>query len=109
MTKLLYASIIESVIIMPVFSANVFTESDFKKIEGKEILDPVSQDILAKIELSKKQFLQAKEIEKINNAKQQFIDKQRAMAQDSLNQELQRMEKSYEEFTPKNAFAKMFN
>ena len=107
MTKLLYASIIASVIVMSVFSTNAFAESDFKKIEGKEILsNPISQDILAKIELSKKQFLQAKEIEKTSNAKKQFIDKQRAIAQDSLNQELQRMEKSYEEFTPRNAFAK---
>ena len=107
MTKLLYASIIASVIIMSVFSTNAFAESDFKKIEGKEILNnPISQDILAKIELSKKQFLQAKEIEKTSNAKKQFIDKQRAIAQDSLNQELQRMEKSHEEFTPRNAFAK---
>ncbi len=107
MTKLLYASIIASVIVMSVFSPSAFAQSDFKKIEGNEILNnPISQDILAKIELSKKQFLQAKDVENKRNAQQKFIDEQRAIVQDSLNQELQRMEKTYEEFTPRNAFAK---
>lgn len=106
MTKLLYASIIASVIVMSVFSANAFAQSDFKKIEGDDLNNPVSQDILAKIEFAKKQFLQAKEIENKRNAQQKLIDEQRAISQESLKQELQRMEKTYEEFTPRNAFAK---
>ncbi|MGY5142964.1 MAG: hypothetical protein ACW9XH_00590 [Candidatus Nitrosopumilus sp. bin_32a] len=106
MTKLLYASIIASVIIMSVFSTNAFAQSDFKKIEGDELNNSVSQDILAKIELSKQQFLQAKETQNKRNAQQKFIDEQRTIAQDSLKEELKRMEKTYEEFTPRNAFAK---
>ncbi|MFB5608552.1 MAG: hypothetical protein ACE5RG_10690 [Candidatus Nitrosomaritimum yanchengensis] len=107
MTKLLYATIITSIIIMSVFSTNAFAQSDFKKIHGDEIQNnPVAQDILAKIELSKKQFLHAKEIENKRDAQQKFIDEQRTIAQKSLQQELQRMEKTYEEFTPRNAFAK---
>ncbi|MDH5666221.1 MAG: hypothetical protein OEY10_07990 [Nitrosopumilus sp.] len=106
MTRLLYASIIASVIIMSVFSTNAFAQSDFKKIEGNELNNSISQDILAKIELSKKQFLQAKEIENKRNAQQEFINEQREIAQKSLKQELQRMEKTYEGFSPKNAFAK---
>ncbi|MHA7647927.1 hypothetical protein [Nitrosopumilus sp. S4] len=107
MTKLLYASIIASIILMSVFSADAFAQSNFKKIEGKEIQNnPVSQDILAKIELSKKQFLQAKEIEQKRDAQQKFIEEQRILVQKSLKQDLQRMEKNYEEFTPRNAFSK---
>ncbi|MDH5698176.1 MAG: hypothetical protein OEY54_06585, partial [Nitrosopumilus sp.] len=106
MTRLLYASIIASVIIMSVFSTNAFAQSDFKKIEGNELNNSISQDILAKIELSKKQFLQAKEIENKRNAQQELIKEQREIAQKSLKQELQRMEKTYEGFSPKNAFAK---
>lgn len=107
MTKLLYASIIASVIALSIFSTNAFAQSDFKKIDSDEIQNnPVLQDILAKIEQSKKQFLQAKEIENKRNVQQKFIDQQRAIAQESLQQELQRMEKNYEEFTPRNAFAK---
>lgn len=106
MTKLLYPSIIASVIIMSVFSANAFAQSDFKKIEGDDLNNPISQDILAKIEFAKKQFLQAKETENKRNAQQKLIDEQRALSQESLKQELQRMDKTYEEFTPRNAFAK---
>lgn len=107
MTKLLYASIIASVIVMSVFSTNAFAQSDFKKIDSDEIQNnPALKDILAKIEQSKKQFLQAKEIENKRNAQQKFIDQQRTIAQESLQQELQRMEKNHEEFTPRNAFAK---
>lgn len=107
MTKLLYATIIASIIVMSVFSTDAFAQSDFKKINGDKIQNNhVAQDILAKIELSKKQFLQAKEIENKRDAQQKFIDEQRTIAQKSLQQELQRMEKTYEEFTPRNAFAK---
>ncbi|WP_255465410.1 hypothetical protein [Nitrosopumilus sp. b3] len=106
MTKLLYASIIASVIVMSVFSTNAFAQSDFKKIEGDELLNPISQDILAKIEFSKKQFQQAKETENKRTAQQKLIDEQRKISQESLKQEIKRMEKSYEEFTPRNAFAK---
>ncbi|MCV0409249.1 MAG: hypothetical protein K5783_00185 [Nitrosopumilus sp.] len=91
---------------MSVFSADAFAQSDFKKIEGNDLNNPVSQDILAKIEFAKKQFLQAKETENKRNTQQKLIDEQRAISQESLKQELQRMEKTYEEFTPRNAFAK---
>ena len=92
---------------MSVFSTNAFAQSDFKQINGNEIQNnPVAQDILAKIELSKKQFLQSKELENKRNEQQKFIDQQRLTAQESLQQKLQQMEKTYEEFTPRNAFAK---
>ncbi|MDF2421391.1 MAG: hypothetical protein OPY06_00065, partial [Nitrosopumilus sp.] len=106
MTKLLHASIIASVMVLSVFGTNAFAQSDFKKIQGDELNNPISQEILAKIELSKKQFLQAKDAEDRRNAQQKLIDEQRAISQDSLKQELKRMEKTYEEFTPRNAFAK---
>ncbi|MDF2424005.1 MAG: hypothetical protein OPY03_01755 [Nitrosopumilus sp.] len=106
MTKLLHASIIASVMVLSVFGTNAFAQSDFKKIQGDELNNPISQEILAKIELSKKQFLQAKDAEDRRNAQQKLIDEQRAISQDSLKQELKRMEKTYEEFTPRNSFAK---
>ncbi|QUC65708.1 hypothetical protein NsoK4_06130 [Nitrosopumilus sp. K4] len=92
---------------MSVFSTNAFAQPDFKQINGDEIQNnPVAQDILAKIELSKKQFLQEKEIENKRKVQQKLIDQQRITAQESLRQEIQIMEKTYEEFTPRNAFAK---
>jgi hypothetical protein len=107
MTKFLYTATIASIIVMSVCNANAFAQSDFKKIDGDEIQNnPIAQDILAKIELSKTQFLQAKEIENKRDEQQKFIDQQRVIAQESLQQEIQRMEKTYEGFTPRNAFAK---
>lgn len=107
MTKLLLASIIAAVITLSVFAPNAFAQSDFKKIEGDDIKNnPVFQDILEKIEFSKKQYQKSQEIKNSRDAQQIFIDKQRITAQESLNRELERMEKKYEEFTPRNAFAK---
>ena len=107
MTKLLSASIVAAVIALSAFAPNAFAQSDFKKIEGDDIKNnPVFQDILEKIEFSKKQYKKSQEIKNSRDAQQIFIDKQRIVAQESLNQELERMEKKYEEFTPRNAFAK---
>jgi hypothetical protein len=91
---------------MTVATSNAFAQTDFIKIEGGEIKNnPISQEILNKIEISKKQFEQIKEIEIKKNQQQKFIDEQRILANQSLRQELDRMEKKYEEFTPRNAFA----
>jgi len=107
MTKLLFASIITAAIMLSAFTPNALAQSDFNKIEGNDIQDnPVFQDILDKIEFSKKQYLKSQEKKSIQDEHQKFINEQRITAQESLNQELQRMEKNYEEFTPRNAFAK---
>ncbi|WP_246275348.1 hypothetical protein [Nitrosopumilus oxyclinae] len=106
MTKLLYASILTAVFAMSVLTPNAFAQSDFNRIDGDEIKNSsISQDILAKIEFSKQQFLKAKEVEKTRNAHQKFIDEQRIIAEKSLEEEIQRMNQSYKAFTPKNAFA----
>ena len=106
MTKIPYALILTAVIAISVLTPNAFAQSDFKRIDGDEIKNnPISQDILAKIELSKQQFLKAKEVENTRNAHQKFIDEQRIIAEKSLEEEIQRMNQSYKAFTPKNAFA----
>ena len=106
MTKLLYALTLTAIITISVFAPNVFAQSDFKRIDGDEIKNnQISQDILAKIELSKQQFLKAKEVENTRNAHQKFIDEQRIIAEKSLEEEIQRMNQSYKAYTPKNAFA----
>ncbi|QLH08022.1 hypothetical protein C5F50_10075 [Nitrosopumilus ureiphilus] len=92
---------------MSAFTPNVFAQSDFKKIEGNDIQNnPIFQDILEKIEFSKKQYLKSQETKNTLDAQQKLIDEQRTAAQESLKKELQRMEKNYEDFTPRNAFTK---
>ena len=107
MTNLLYASILTAAIAMSLLTPSAFAQTDFKRIDGDEIKNsPISQDILEKIEFTKKkQFLKLKEVEKTRNTHQKFIDEQRILAEKSLEEEIQRMNQSYKAFTPKNAFA----
>ena len=107
MTRILYVSIIATAFLVSYFAPSVFAQTSFQKIEGNEInTNPVSQDILAKIELSKKEFLNTQEIKKTRDAQQKYIEEQRLLAKQSLESQLQRMEKDYEEFTPRSAFTK---
>jgi hypothetical protein len=92
---------------MSVLTTNAFAETEFKKIEGDDLKkNPVSLDILKKIEIARKQFEQTTEIEQKRTEQQKLVDEQRTLAKTSLNEELKRMDKKYEEFTPKNAYAK---
>ena len=107
MTRILYVSIIATAFLVSYFAPSVFAQTSFQKIEGNEInANPISQDILAKIELSKKEFLNTQETKKTRDAQQKYIEEQRLLAKQSLESQLQRMEKDYEEFTPRNAFTK---
>jgi len=94
-------------LLMSIFITNAFAETDFNKIQGEDLKNnPVSLDILKKIEITRKQFEQTKENEQKRTEQQKLIDEQRTLAQTSLNNELKRMEKKYEEFTPTNAYAR---
>lgn len=107
MTKILYVTLAASILFISIGMTNAHAQTDFKKIEGDELKNnPVSQDILKKIEIAKKQFEQIQDQKKKRDLHQKFIDEQRSIAKQSLKQEIQRMEKKYENFTPQNAFAK---
>lgn len=106
MTKFLYVSMTTVFLLMSVLTTNAFAETNFKKVEGDDLKNPVSVDILKKIEIARKQFEQTKENEQKRNEQQKLIDEQRTLAKASLNDELKRMEKKYEEFTPTNAYAR---
>ena len=106
MTKLLYATITAAIILMSVTTTEAFAQTDFNEISGKDNIknNPISQDILNKIEKAKKEFEQRKQLEDQRKEHQKLIDEQRRLAKQSLNQELQRMDRAYEEFTPRNVF-----
>jgi len=94
-------------LLMSILTTNAFAETNFNKIQGEDLKNnPVSLDILKKIEIARKQFEQTKENEQKRTEQQKLIDEQRTLAQTSLNNELKRMEKKYEEFTPINAYAR---
>ena len=88
-------------------SVSAQTDYQFTSITGDEIkTSSVAQQTLERIELSKKLLadLQAgKNLEQTE--KQKFIEEQRKISQQKLQIQLDRMNKDYEPFTPRNAYA----
>jgi len=105
MTKLLHISLATVFLLTSLLTSNAFAETDFKKIQGDDLKNnPISLDILKKIEIARKQFEQTQENDQKIIEQQKLIDKQRTLAKTSLNEELKRMEAKYEAYTPKNAY-----
>ncbi len=80
---------------------------EFTTITGDEInASSVAQQMLERIELSKKilaDLIEGKNPEKTEE--QKFIDEQRKISKQKLQDQIDRMNKDYEPFTPRNAFA----
>jgi len=96
-----------------VYSQSAFAQetsnnfNDFTKFEGDEIqTNPAAQKILDRIEESKRILSDMMEEKSIKTEHQKFIDEQRKIVQQSLQAELERMNKKYEENSPRNAFAR---
>lgn len=107
MTKFLHISLATVFLLMSLLTTNAFAETDFKKIQGDDLKNnPVSLDILKKIEIARKQFEQTQENDQKRTEQKKLVDKQRTLAKTSLNEELKRMEAKYEVYTPKNAYVR---
>ena len=82
------------------------SQFEFTSITGDEIkTSSVAQQMLERIELSKKilaDLMEGKNLEKTEE--QKLIDEQRKISQQKLQVQLDRMNKNYEPFTPTNAF-----
>jgi len=83
------------------------SQFEFTTIIGDEIeTSSVAQQMLERIELSKKilaDIIEGKNLEKTEE--QKFIDEQRKISQQELQVQIDRMNRNYEPFTPRNAFA----
>ena len=82
-------------------------EYKFTVIEGEDLINnPTARHILERIELSKIILaeLQSDSFVPLNEH-QRFIEEQRKLSQAKLDAQLERMNKKYENFTPRNAFA----
>lgn len=109
MIKTLFTMLLVIVISMSISSSQSYGETNtkFKKIEGNDMENnPVAKNILKNIEIARKEFASMIKKEKEKDEQQKFIDVQRKAAQTNLEEELSRMNATYEEFTPRNAFAK---
>ena len=83
------------------------TDTKFTKSQGSDLENnPITKNILKNIEIARKQFAAIKEKEKKEDEYQKHINEQRIAAQASLDKDIARMNDTYEEFTPQNAFAR---
>lgn len=79
---------------------------EFTTLKGKNLENnPLADMILKNIEIANKRLEQAQEAERERIEYQKFIDEQRKIAQAELEKDLASMNKKYEDFTPRNAFA----
>lgn len=80
---------------------------EFERIDGDVSKDPVGKKFLEKIEESKRILakLKAGNTTPQKTDHQKFIDEQRKLAKEKLQEQLSRMNKEYEPFTPRNAYS----
>ena len=104
------------IFLIPLFVLSIFfsgnfasaqTDYEFTKINKDEIkTSSVAKQMLAQIELSKKILADMQAGKNIQQTSQQkFIEEQRKASQEKLQLQLDRMNKDYEAFTPRNAYA----
>ena len=68
--------------------------------------NPIAQKILKNIEISKQRIAELQKRQNEKTEQQKFIDEQRRIAKDLLDQDLKRMYKDQEPYTPRNSFAR---
>lgn len=97
-----------SMIILVPANQSFAETTEFTKIEGNDLSqNPTAQKILEQIDLSKKILADLKEgkVRTELTEQQKFIEEQRRLAKERLEQDLSRMNKEYEPYTPRNAYA----
>jgi len=80
---------------------------NFTTIAGDEIKNnPLAQKILKNIEIAKQRMEQMQQKQNQLTEQQKIVEEQRKIAKAQLEKDLDRMNKEYEDFTPRNAFSK---
>jgi len=80
---------------------------EWNVLAGEDLLnDPLAAKILENIEISKQRIAQLENPQIYKTDHEKFVDLQREMSKQRLQEDLDRMNKKYEDFTPRAAFAK---
>jgi hypothetical protein len=83
------------------------TNSGFTVVTGDEIKkNPAAKKILERIEESKRILAEMQNQQYQKSEHERFVDEQRRIAKEALDRELESFNKKYEDYTPRNAFAK---
>ena len=94
---------------VPAFAQSEQAKDDyeFTTVTGEELKkNPTAIKILQNIEIAKKRLAEMQNPEKQKTEHEKFIEEQRRIAKAQLEKDLARMNKDYEDFTPKNAYAR---
>ncbi|MFN3655362.1 MAG: hypothetical protein ACK4TO_08585 [Candidatus Nitrosotenuis sp.] len=91
-----------------VFAHTVQQNIDTITIAGSEEImkNPTAMKILERIEQSKKILAEMQNEQKQKSEHEKFIEEQRRIAKETLEKELTSFNKKYEDYTPRNAFAR---
>ncbi|MEM2785801.1 MAG: hypothetical protein QW652_03965, partial [Candidatus Nitrosotenuis sp.] len=82
-------------------------DTEFTIAGSEEIKkNPTAMKILERIEQSKKILAEMQNEQKQKSEHEKFIDEQRRIAKEILEKELASFNKKYEDYTPRNAFAR---
>jgi len=99
-----------ALLILPFSVSNSFAEEeianyDFRVVSGDEIMNnPLAVQILKNIEIAKQRLAEQQERQRQIQEHQIFVEKQRQIAKQLLQEDLDRMFKKYEPYTPRNSY-----
>jgi len=115
-SKMVWALSFSFFLLFSINSSSVYAQSSSESINlsewttytGESILtDPIAQKILENIEISKQILYDIQNPQRIMTEHQKFIEEQRKMVQQQLQEELDRMNKRHADKTPRAAFEKI--
>lgn len=94
----------------PAFAEFDVENYNFTAAVGEEIKkNPTALQILQNIEIAKQRLAELQKGQYMMTEQQRFVEEQRRLAEEELQKDLSAINKKYESFTPKNAFASFVN
>ncbi len=99
-----------ALLVLPFTVSDIFAEEeianyDFRVLVGDDLINnPLAAQILKNIELAKQRLAEQQERQRQIQEHQIFVEKQRQIAKQLLQEDLDRMFKKYEPYTPRNSF-----
>ncbi len=95
--------------INPVFAQTSLNPEEFTEFSGDLLNDPIAQDILKKIDQTKKMIEELKQKEYEQNQAKENLEKMRRMSIESLNKKLAEWERLWEQYSSRNSFESFVN
>ncbi len=114
-SRILWAFVFSFTLLVSSGSSSVYAQNSDDSVNVSEwntynldtiLTDPTAQKILENIEISKQRLFELQNPQRIVTEHELYIEQQRKIVQQQLQEELDRMNDRYADFTPRAAFAK---